>query len=544
MNEVQEVRASFNAGQFNVAVVGQFKRGKSTMINALIGRELLPADIVPVTSAITVLQYAPDERCRVLFSNGQEEEIHLEKLGIYVSEEENPGNQKNVHIILLELPAPILSNGLRLVDTPGVGSVFELNSETTRAFMPRIDVALVVLGNDPPITGEELELVKSLKGRAERYIFAINKCDIASEKVRNKSEEFTRKVLRKELGEEPQFLIHCSAFNALHGKPDEGIKSLSVLLGDTAARAGENLARQSAISSSKHLASRLIQQIELEKEGLVRPLSRLDENIAQFQTATRDLGDLMLGAKVRIEKEGSFDFNEWTAQKEKFIAEKSKAIINHINDELKNTNIPKTAIKNFVLEKAREKSADCVKEWSSLAQSRFDKFYAARFLAATHELNRLTSRISAAASEAFGISLTSFELPKISLILDKAPFEFSQQTMALDLSDFIVPITNVILPKSRVVKINLRHARKLIEEWLQKNLYVVDEHLINWLDTATRSLANVVSRRLADLEQEILSAVEKGRNERNIGEKKVAERLSLLENQHSALSAIIDEAKY
>src|SRR5207244_12572453 len=87
-------------------------------------------------------------------SNWDSHGSRFEDVPLYVTEEHNHENVKGVAVVEVFLPAPLLARGLCLVDTPGIGSTFAANSEVTRAFVPHIDAALVVLGADPPISGD------------------------------------------------------------------------------------------------------------------------------------------------------------------------------------------------------------------------------------------------------------------------------------------------------------------------------------------------------------------------------------------------------
>jgi GTP-binding protein EngB required for normal cell division len=537
--EVEEARAALAAGQFNVAVVGQFKRGKSTLINALIGRELLPSDVIPITSAITVLQCGSSEHCRIIYHDGREAQVPFNDIRLFASEEGNPGNQKGVRIILIELPASILENGMRLVDTPGVGSVLEPNSETTRTFLPRIDVAIVVLGSDPPITGEELELVKTLSGRAERLCFVMNKADIVSDDNRQRAESFTRKVISQIINIDNGEIIHTSALSSLQNKRDEGVSRLRRLLNEMAAHSGAELARQSAIQASAYLAERLCQQIDLEREGLVQPIEKLDASIAQFNSSMMDIADLMLAAKVRVEQAGSYDWKDWKKTKAEFIDEQSRGILAKVEAQISGKTVSKRSMESMALETAKREAKLCVENWISLSTSRFNEYYDSRLKVATAELNKLTARISAAASEAFGTTITHLDFQRLKIDMSRIPLEFSEPSMALDLSGILIPIINLAAPKKLVSMLTLKRMRSLIGDWLMKNLYHVDERLINWLDSATRALTEAIGKRLDDLEKEIMAALARGRNERDAGEEAISERLVTLERQRLALSGII-----
>jgi len=89
--EARRARRLLGEGRFNVAVLGQFKRGKSTLINALLGRSLLPTDVAPLTSTITIVEHGKEETARVLYADGRREFVGVEDVAACVSEEGNPG---------------------------------------------------------------------------------------------------------------------------------------------------------------------------------------------------------------------------------------------------------------------------------------------------------------------------------------------------------------------------------------------------------------------------------------------------------------------
>jgi predicted GTPase len=116
-----------------------------------------------------------------------------------VTEEQNPENKKAVDGAEVFVPSFLLSYGMCFVDTPGLGSVFTGNTATTQAFIPHIDAALVVVGADPPIAGEELALVESIGEQVEDLILVINKADRTSDPEREAAAKFTRQILEKRL---------------------------------------------------------------------------------------------------------------------------------------------------------------------------------------------------------------------------------------------------------------------------------------------------------------------------------------------------------
>lgn len=127
VHDAQALRDRVREGRFFVACVGQFKRGKSSLINALLGEELLPSGVIPVTSVVTVVRHG-ERRARVCIRAGGWQDIPVERIGEYVSERDNPENRKGVRALEVFCPSSFLERGLCLVDTPGIGSIFTGNT--------------------------------------------------------------------------------------------------------------------------------------------------------------------------------------------------------------------------------------------------------------------------------------------------------------------------------------------------------------------------------------------------------------------------------
>ena len=206
------------SGLFYVVCVGQFKRGKSALLNGLVEEAVLPTGVVPITSAVTILRHGARLSARVRFRDRDWEECDPRALATYVSEEHNPGNEKGVRAVEVLVLSWLLASGLCLVDTPGLGSVIVANTEATRDFVPHVDAALVVLGADPPITGEELALVQILAGSVRDFIVVFNKADRQPEDERAAARDFTARVLAPVLGHRPEPILQVSATDHLSGR--------------------------------------------------------------------------------------------------------------------------------------------------------------------------------------------------------------------------------------------------------------------------------------------------------------------------------------
>src|SRR6266545_1714710 len=179
--------------ELEVAVVGEFKRGKSTLLNALIGVEVLPAGVLPLTAVPTVLERG-EPVCRVTFTDGHTEEHDLGAVAEFVTEEHNPGNRLGVQRVVVRLHAPLLDEGVRLVDTPGVGSVLEHNTRATDAYLPSLDAAILVTSADPPISRGERAFLGRVAEQAVRLFVVLNKADYLSGEELRRTVEFTGRV--------------------------------------------------------------------------------------------------------------------------------------------------------------------------------------------------------------------------------------------------------------------------------------------------------------------------------------------------------------
>ncbi len=197
--DLNELRSRIQSGTFRLAVLGQFKRGKSTLLNALLGLELLPTDILPVTAIPTYIKGA-DTPCAVVYFNSAQHEAKFfdasvdgslgEFLSKYVTESGNPHNQLGVARVEVGYPSPLLQQGVVLVDTPGIGSTHKHNTEVAYEVLPHCDAALFVVSPEPPITEAELSYLRDIREQLPRTFFLLNKVDILDDRERVSSLNF------------------------------------------------------------------------------------------------------------------------------------------------------------------------------------------------------------------------------------------------------------------------------------------------------------------------------------------------------------------
>ena len=162
--QIAALRARLDAARLRVLVAGEAKRGKSTLINALLGRAVLPAGVTPLTAVATTVRYGDDPHAEVRFADGHEEKQPLTALPDLVTERGNPGNRRHVAAVTVYLDAPVLAGGVELVDTPGTGSVFAWDTAAAHEALETMDAAVFVLTADPPVSAAERDLYAKITG--------------------------------------------------------------------------------------------------------------------------------------------------------------------------------------------------------------------------------------------------------------------------------------------------------------------------------------------------------------------------------------------
>lgn len=197
----------------DVAILGQFKAGKSSFINSLIGKSILPVGVIPVTTVITRLQYGEKERATISHFDGTQPEVDIKEIENFISEAKNPANQKNVEMVDVELPSLEGFAGLRLVDTPGLGSIFKYHVETSENWFPEVGAALLAISSDRPLSGNDLELIRDLRKHTPRIILLLTKADLLSPEQQEEVVHFFHTALQRELHQEFPIFLYSTRRN-------------------------------------------------------------------------------------------------------------------------------------------------------------------------------------------------------------------------------------------------------------------------------------------------------------------------------------------
>jgi GTP-binding protein EngB required for normal cell division len=307
--DARSIAERVSEGRFYVACIGQFKRGKSSVLNALVGDNVLPTGVVPVTAVPTIVRYGSRAAARVRFEAGEWTDIPVKTVDEYVAEEKNPENAKHVAALEIFVPSPLLATGMCFVDTPGLGSVFTGNTAATQAFIPHIDAALVVIGADPPLAGEELVLVEAVARHVQDLIIAVNKADRTTDSERAAAVGFAKRQLEKRLHQHsigPLFEV-SAAEQLEHRGTGRDWGKLVAALDNLVEGSGRRLIQAACERGLERISEQLLVIISEEREALQRPIEEsetriavMKQTIADAERSMRDLGYLFMAEQQHI----------------------------------------------------------------------------------------------------------------------------------------------------------------------------------------------------------------------------------------------------
>jgi hypothetical protein len=165
-----------------VCVVGEFKQGKSSLVNGLLGQTICPVDDDLATSAITLVRFGEQAVATVKRKREDgaavSEAVAIEQLGDWVSEAGNPRNEKNVERVEITVPSPLLKQGLVLVDTPGMGGLGAGHAAATLAFLPFADGLIFVSDASAELSAPEVDFLRRATELCPTVMFALTKIDL------------------------------------------------------------------------------------------------------------------------------------------------------------------------------------------------------------------------------------------------------------------------------------------------------------------------------------------------------------------------------
>jgi small GTP-binding protein len=314
---IAALRDRLGAARLRVLVVGEAKRGKSTLVNALLGRPVLPVGVTPLTAVAITVTHGTDEGLEVAFADGRPAAYPLSVLEDLGTERGNPGNTRGVSRITARLDAPLLARGVEIVDTPGTGSVYAHTTATADSVLPTMDAAIFVLTADPPVSASEHELLERVRELSVTTFVVLNKADYLDAAGLAEAVEFTERVARGATGR-PARVYPVSARAALTAAGDAGFAAFAADFAAYLSTGRSADLERSAAGQLRRIAGSLLDEVVLaqraaqmrssESAGRVTAFTARLEAVRERGTAAADLaaaesGRMLAGLNAQADLE-------------------------------------------------------------------------------------------------------------------------------------------------------------------------------------------------------------------------------------------------
>ena len=291
---LEQTRSRLLDPHVRVLVLGQFKQGKSKLVNALVNAPACPIDDDVATSVPTSVGYSETPSAVVLVKREEGPEptvervpIPLEDLSQYVSENGNPDNTRNILGAEVLLPREILKGGLRLVDSPGVGGMESSRSLSTLAALPTAHAVILVSDASQEYTEPEVQFLKHAMRISPNIAAVLTKTDIYPEW--REIEQIDRSHL-KDVGEVPIFSVSSDLRLLAAGAQDRelnaesGFPALVAHLRRDVLGKAETLNRRAALYDLTSVGDQLSMAMQTELNALLNPQDT-PRMIAQLEDA-------------------------------------------------------------------------------------------------------------------------------------------------------------------------------------------------------------------------------------------------------------------
>lgn len=416
---VESVTKKLKLATFNLVVLGEFKRGKSTLINAILGTDLLPTGVIPLTSVATVIYFSPSPTLRIVYLNGTEQTAPLMDLKEYVTERQNPKNSKQVQLVEIGCASNLLKSGLRIVDTPGIGSVHEHNTQSTYDYLPECDAILFVFSADQPASKAEIEFLKESSTHAVRKFYVLNKTDNLTVSELAESLQFLKDTLKIDRNEPNEIVVF--PLSARQAVIAQNTDDCTMLAASNFPKLRDCLEEFIAVekvnvvvdSANAHLQLALAQMHDLallQNEASKMPLNTLEQAIDKFRKATQDI--------LREQRDASFVVRGECNQLVQQIDERLKPFIDDVRplivkqtstffDEHRSED--KTTLIHALRQQLQESIQHAIDKWKHQEEGNVEQTFTDINLRFVAKADYIVERIKQTIAESFGIQIsTSF----------------------------------------------------------------------------------------------------------------------------------------
>ncbi|MFZ5996976.1 MAG: dynamin family protein [Nitrospirota bacterium] len=542
----EELREKIATNTFNLVVVGQFKRGKTSLINALLGAEILPVAVVPLTSIVTIMTYGEALSIKVYFNDGRATEITPESLPEYVTEKGNPKNIKDVNEVIITYPSPYLKEGVRLIDTPGVGSIYQHNTDVAYRYLPKSDAAVFLLSVDQPMGKAELEFLQDVKEYSHKIFFLLNKADYLNENDLKESIDFTRSVLKEIMGAEVR-IFPVSARLALEGKltHSENMVQRSLLPKFTAIldtflieEKGKVLI-VSAANNLRRVISQAKLELELEIKSLTAPLDELQQKIRAFEAKKQEVllekqdFDILLAGEIKRLTRDVLDEDMTQFRKDLLTHEQA-----HLEEQFAQMKaLPSRELRKALEEMIIDHVRQAFNTWRVMEDDKLAKAFEAICRRFVVKIDDAVDALLKFSSDLFGIPFEAVKTEALWSTKSRFYYKFKEQPGGIEM---VASSLTIALPKFIGNKIILKKMQDYLVRAIDIQLGRSGSDFEERIDKSKLAFRWEMLQKIEATIEGISTAIEKGVNQRSGGEEEVEKRKRILAETAQKIDAIRD----
>ncbi len=550
---LEEIERKLEENKFNLVVLGQFKRGKTTFVNALLGERVLPSAVLPLTSIVTLVEWGNEKKAEVVFMDGSSKEVPVEEIELYVTEKENPENRKGVKFVRVFYPSGLLKKGLILVDTPGVGSLYDSNTDVTYGFLPRVDAAIFLLTVDPPLSREEVSFLKDVCPHVERMLFVLNKIDYIDPKDLKDVLQFVSENISSTLSIKSPRVFPVSAKMALKGEMEKNRKLLeeSGILPLKEEIEGAFLEQKAHVvinSSANKVLSLLSDQlfrVELELKSARTPLEELERKIKEFQKIKgeihqeeRDTEFLFKGEVDSLIKLINMDVEKFQRNEASRILEKLFEILEK-SEGKKGIELSR-AIDEAIKKLLVERLDSFVGEENKKINDEYERI-ARRF---SERINSIIERLMKLSADLFEVPLELFKTEEELTKESSLWYKLDDPPRLLDIAEGMARAVSYTLLPSSVVKKKIKNElKKKLPEKLDMNCGRIRSDFEERVKKSSMELRWEMKKKMEQTIRFVEEAIEKAKSARKKSQKDLDLFTEKLEKEREELRKLMEDLK-
>lgn len=547
-----DIRHNLQQEHFRLVILGQFKRGKSTFINALLGQTIVPTDVIPVTAVITEIHYGPVSEAQVYFLGGSVQTIPLDQVDQYVSESQNPKNQKKVDKIAIYHPAEMLKNGVILVDTPGVGSIHEHNTRLTQEYLVQADAAIFIFSADPPLTELEQNFLKVIIPIVPQIFFVLNKSDYLSPEHLQKVLDFNQVMVQQLLGKDAE-IFPISALHGLQAKLTHQAEHKK----DGLARLEDNLNHFLVHDRGKYLLLSNIERIlrvcqewknlvDLDQKAQTLSLEELAGNLQRFTTYMTQIKRESERMKFLLDEIKTRLLNEYDRQTHQFIVARQATIRQKLEELIAGNR--KTSKRQF-LQSIQQALIDLIIDEFEPYRLRIEKTikeqYRADIQQLNHTVNQIISRIYQFSAELFHLS----QIMAVTQDVWRYESRFFYRTWEVEVTlELIQNLLLLLLPRPVFLALQKRKVTAAIKGKLEQRWGEFRGELVYGLSDNNRLFLSEFQELLERIHTEISQLIHRHIEAKETGEKSLearfAEQERILQNVNQVIENVTQIKMY